>query len=57
MKVKVLVTIYLNHPVGVMELRYYVKDAVETWNGQLHPEDPLRTGIKSVSTRLVKDDK
>lgn len=38
-----LYQIALRRPKGVTvaELKAYIKDAVENWGGQKHPEDPL----------------
>lgn len=37
------------------ELRQFIKDALETWGGQGHPDDPLFSSLGQVSVhRIVK---
>ena len=34
------------------DLREYIIDAIETWGGQRHPDDPLFYGTKNVVVRF-----
>lgn len=41
--------------VTLSELRKYIKDALETWGGQRHPNDPLFDSLSNV--RIVTFEK
>ncbi len=49
------VDLVLRHPVNMRELKAHVKDAVQSWGGQLHPSDPLFDGIQIAKVKIVKE--
>ena len=49
------VRITLRNPVPRGDLRQYVKEAVECWGGQFHPDDPLFNGVELVTTRIIRE--
>jgi hypothetical protein len=55
-EVTMTIRIKLRHPIPRRELRTHVKEAVESWGGGLHPDDPLFDGIVKVVTAITKED-
>jgi hypothetical protein len=34
-------------------VKYFIEDALETWGGQRHPDDPLFGSLKNVSVKKI----
>jgi len=53
MKEKVLVLrIKLHHSVPNTDLRQMIEEAVESWGGSLHPDDPLFSAVESAEAKF-----
>ena len=52
-KEKVLVLrLKLRHTVSGPELRAMIEEAVESWGGSLHPDDPLFNAVESAEAKM-----
>lgn len=54
------VTVAIPDGVGIKDMQDYIKEAVQTWYGQLHPDNPLYNldykTVTCVPIRKVEDD-
>lgn len=52
-KEKVIVLrVKLRHSVSNVELREMIEEAVESWGGSLHPDNPLFNAVESAEAKM-----
>lgn len=56
MKQLVVITIVgtVETDVGMRDLKAFAEDAISTWGGQLHPDDPLFSSVDVAHTSVAR---
>lgn len=52
---KYIVTVTRPEGVSITEMRDYIREAVDMWGGQLHPDDPMFYGQAPVTVVRLKE--
>lgn len=54
MKIKLELSFEVNEAVELSYVREFIIDALESWGGQRHPDDPLFGSLEKVSVKRLK---
>lgn len=54
-EVRLMVNLKLRHPISKSDLNQHVREALLSWGGSLHPDDPLFNGIAAVTVKTWYD--
>jgi hypothetical protein len=54
-EVQLTIRLRLRRPINKRDLKAHVKDAVESWGGCRHPDDPLFDGIAKATVTIMRE--